>query len=155
MNFEAAIFLMLTSTFHAIAEWRGHLWEYLGRLTGARIAANAGPVAGPVFYVLSALVVQVTAIYWAFWGREMPSEVWLQIIIGLRAGDAIFTHISPANKLSPNPGLNTAAIFLCEAGAIAFFTGLPNPLWILVGATPFAVLQPLLKWTENNQKSWE
>lgn len=115
----------------------GPFWRYAERLTGIEIT----DFAGNILFGLLALALTVVG-FGAYICRDARAA---GLLLGLRLGDAIFSHAGLAILYRrPNPGLWSSTlyvveaaiiIYLCQLDALAIVVGLSvfGGFWLLVG----------------------
>lgn len=138
----AAVFLVSVAftLAHTLEEVLGDgapFWDYASDLTGIRASWVVGAIG---FAVLAAALVGVAA-----WGYLYRDAAALALLAGLRAGDAVASHLGLwALYKRPNPGLATVPLYLAELLFLAILwgelAGVPLPLaWFAAGFGLFAV----------------
>lgn len=105
------IFSLCATTLHTWEEVRGYgspFWEYAEDFTGVRVGSVTGHV---LFYSLAAFLMVAAVMGYAY-----QSPTWLSLLIGIRIGDAVFSHLMLYHIYrKPNPGLNTAFLYCTES----------------------------------------
>lgn len=129
------VWFFSVSVWHAAQETRGALWEYFARVYRVPFLDRIGLDGGLVFIVLPALTLQGLAAWFAFFHH---SPVALGALIGLRFGDAVFSHVLPAVAgYGESPGEGTALLYLVDASVLAiakFQTLYTFPCEVFAGA---------------------
>lgn len=131
----------LLSLGHALEETLGEngpLWDYVAdRVRGRALPDTLGLLLLGV--ALPAALLAVAAMGYCF-----GSMVFLSLLAGARIGDSVFTHIVPGFLVPvPNPGVETACLYLGEAVLVLLYLGSALTAWaFLLGMLPFALLWP-------------
>lgn len=148
---------------HAVEETRGRLWAYFGEFTGLKSLARLNPWIGAALIVLPALLLQGVAAAFAFGGASI-NLFWLALLIGARAGDALFSHQLPRilgakaqedldGKITQsNPGYASALIYAADSILLLLLALKLEPtlsnqttVGFALGAGFFAAVQPSLR----------
>jgi hypothetical protein len=133
MGYYGYVSVVLT-ILHTWEEIHWDLLKYLNKVSGAKIARDTGWF----FIGLVTPVLAIAAAHYGYWS----------VLVGMRLGDAIFTHGLPQIFVQErNPGRVTALLYLGEAALISFMTDVPN-LDLFIGMFPFILLWPLL-WSNG------
>ncbi len=126
-NLAAMFWTIGIAVAHTIEETRGKLWIYFAQRADFDFLEKIPTVWGFFLIVFPALVLQCYAAYSAFALHEARG---LALLIGLRIGDAVFSHVMPVTQgtlpnLVPgvptqlNPGMPTAIIYLVDGAMLA------------------------------------
>lgn len=126
---------------HYADEWYGSdeaFWQYADPLRVMR---------SPVPFALGSFVLLVVQTVLALYGLAFGDAGALSLLVGLRLGDLLFSHIFLAlcyRPYEPQPGLKTAGLLGLEAAAVALLWDrlTPDPMigWLLVtGIAQFAL----------------
>ncbi len=122
LNSALMFWTISIAVFHAVEETEGKLWKYFGEIADFNLLKEAGPFWGVPTIVLPALLLQIAASVAAFWFDQVAG---LALLIGLRLGDAFFSHLGPLamgycslpqknGRQQLNPGLPTSLLYLID-----------------------------------------
>jgi hypothetical protein len=112
---------------HTVEETRGKLWLYFAQITDFSFLKRVNNFWGFALIVAPALVLQCVASFSAF---ALNHAGGLALLIGLRLGDAVFSHLMPVAAGNPplrvarglaqiNPGMPTGIIYLVDGILLA------------------------------------
>jgi hypothetical protein len=112
---------------HTVEETRGKLWLYFAQVADFNFLKRVGSLWGFLLIVAPALALQCYAAWSAFGLHQARG---LALLIGLRLGDAVFSHLLPVVAGNPplhvpgerrqlNPGMGTGIIYLVDGLLLA------------------------------------
>jgi hypothetical protein len=129
------------SVIHAAEEVYGSggpLWDYFGRLCEVKIASWLGAIT--VGLLLPAALVIV-----AYYTYLVPSPWFIGLLVGLRLGDFLFSHLLPRIVWqTPNPGFISAWGYLVEGTMLIYTCSYLDAFAAFLGAAVFALVMPTL-----------
>lgn len=144
------VWLSSTSIIHALDETKDKFWDILCMsITKSRWTHS--DFLGQLLFVIIPMAINLIAIWLAFNGHGI-SQLWLGMTLGLRLGDALFSHALPYFTSRSTTMYPSIILMLVESLILIscyvhvfIFDYVSGSIGFFIGATPFLLLPYVLK----------
>ena len=116
----------------------GPLWDYFSQLSKVRIPSWLGVISIGILVPATLLIV-------AYHAYLEPSPWFIGLLVGLRLGDFLFSHLGPRIVWQKvNPGFLSSWGYLVEGSLVTYTYCCLNVWAVVLGAAVFALVLPTL-----------